>query len=63
MMAVTIGSWAVPAFITLASIYIALRETPSQRGDYDFSPILGIFYLAVALIVSLIAWLIWALVA
>ncbi len=62
-MILTIGSWVLPAFITIAAIYVALREWPEQRGDYDFSPILGIFYLAAALIVSLIAWLIWALAA
>ena len=62
-MTLTIGWWAVPAFISIAALYIALREFPEQRGDYDFSPIMGVFYLAVALIVSLIAWLIWALAA
>ena len=62
-MTLTIGWWALPTFITIAAIYVALREWPEQRGDYDFSPIIGIFFLAAALIVSLIAWLIWALTA
>lgn len=62
-MNITIAWWVIPTFITAFTVYVALREMPEQRGDYDFSPIIGIFYLALALIVSLIAWLIWALVA
>ena len=62
-MTFTLGSWAIPAFITIAAIYVSLREWPQSRGDYDFSPVIGIFYFAVALIVSLVAWLIWSLIA
>ena len=62
-MTLTIGWWVAPAFITLAAVYVALRESPEQRGDYDFSPIVGCLYLAAALIVSLVSWLIWALTA
>lgn len=62
-MSIAIGWWVVPTFITIAAIYIALREWPEQRGDYDFSPLIGLFYLAAALIVSLVAWLVWAILA
>lgn len=62
-MSIAIGWWVMPTFITIAAIYIALREWPEQRGDYDFSPLIGLFYLAAALILSLVAWLVWAILA
>ena len=61
-MSISFGYWVIPAFFTLAAFYVAFREAPGQRGDYDFaSPIIGLLFLAAALIVSLVAWLIWAL--
>ncbi len=63
-MTVTIGWWALPAFVTVASIYFALRESPEPRGkDYGAGAVIGALFLAGALIVSLVAWLIWALIA
>jgi uncharacterized membrane protein len=61
-MTVTIGWWAVPAFITIAAIYVAIREAPTSSGrDYGASAFIALAMLMAALIVSLVAWLIWAL--
>ena len=62
-MTITIGAWAIPAIITVLAIFAALGAWPQSRGDFDFSPLFGCFFLAVAVIVSLFAWLVWALVA
>lgn len=60
-MEVTIGAWIVPAAITAVAFVIAgLRSEPST-GWFDIGT--GIFYYPAALIVSLSAWLTWALVA
>lgn len=61
---VTIGWWAVPAFTTLAAICIALRDQPAPSGtDYGAGGVIGCVFLMMALVVSLVAWLILALVA
>jgi hypothetical protein len=63
-MSVTIPAWAIPAFVTLIAFCVAIWAVPEQRGDYDFSAaIFAPLLLALALIVSLVAWLCWALVA
>ena len=63
-MTLTIGWWAVPAFITIAALYMALREQPAPTGrDYGAGGVIGLMFVMAALVVSLIAWLIWALVA
>tara|TARA_B100001057_G_C22233032_1_gene712751 strand:- start:102 stop:290 length:189 start_codon:yes stop_codon:yes gene_type:complete len=61
-MTLTIGAWIVPAFITLIAYGCAIGGTPERSGGYfDFGGIVVVFYLAAATIVSLIAWLVWAL--
>ena len=58
------GWWALPAFITAAAVYIAHKRAPQPRGDYDFGAVfIGLMSFAVAVIVSLVAWLAWALLA
>lgn len=62
-MTFTIGSWVIPAFITLIAYLCAIGSTPDRGGGYfDFGGFVVMFYLGVATIVSLIAWLVWALV-
>lgn len=63
-MSITIGWWAIPAFVTIAAVYIALREAPTSSGnDYGASAFIGVVMMMAALIISLIAWLIWAILA
>ena len=61
-MTLTIGAWIVPAFITLAAFTLAIKKAPSKGGDYDFaSGFIALLFVAIAAVVSLIAWLVWAL--
>lgn len=61
-MTVTVGAWIIPLFITIGSFVLAGTSVPKRSGDYDFgSGLVGLIYLAGAAIVSLISWLIWAL--
>lgn len=63
-MSITIGWWAIPAFVTIAAVYIALREAPTSSGsDYGASAFIAVVMMMAALIVSLIAWLVWAILA
>lgn len=63
-MSIAIGWWAIPAFVTIAALYVAFREQPASSGnDYGAGAVIGAMFIMLALIVSLIAWLIWALVA
>lgn len=63
-MSITIGWWAIPAFVTIAAVYIALREAPNSSGlEYGASAFIRVVMMMAALIVSLIAWLIWAILA
>ena len=61
-MTLTIGWWAVPAFITFFSCYLAIAKAPDS-GSFGLGGLLALLMLGGALILSLIAWLIWALVA
>lgn len=61
---ITIGTWAIPAFITLTAIYVAHRIAPNpSHNDFGASGFIAAFQMMAALVVSLIAWLIWALIA
>lgn len=63
-MSVTIGWWAVPAIITLVAIGGPLLPDPAPRGYSDIGTgIVGVFQLLIGVVVSLVAWLIWALAA
>lgn len=63
---ITLGWWLVPAAITvLAFAYAAIRdaqENPNGNyGTYGSGAIYTAFVFGGALIVSLIAWLVWSL--
>ncbi len=63
-MTLHIGWWAIPAVISAISLGSVLLPDPAPRGYGDLgNGILGMFHLLVAVIVSLLAWLIWALAA
>ena len=60
-MTFTLGWWALPTIITVALFVWSGWYTDKSR---DYAPDLtGLFRGVVAIIVSLVAWLIWALVA
>lgn len=59
-MTIVIGWWALPfAFSIIAG---ALAAIPERAGYYGFD-VVGIFKLFGAVILSLIAWLVWAVLA
>jgi len=58
-MTITIGWWAVPLAITVISFVLAGSYSPRSSG-YGYGDITGAFFVLGAIIVSLIAWLIWA---
>lgn len=64
-MTISLGWWALPAIITLAAYAVAWWRVPApQPSSYfpDTGPvILGFIYLSLATVVSLAAWLMWAL--
>ncbi len=63
-MSITVGWWGIPAAITAAAPTWAFMGDYAPRGDYDFgTPIIGLLKLAAAVIVSLLAWLVWSLAA
>lgn len=62
-MTITLGWWLVPALMTIAAVVWAVRQSPpgpshgyAALGDAAIC----FFFLSVALIVSLAAWLVWA---
>lgn len=57
-MEVTIGAWAVPTIISIFAFTVAVMQSEPSTGWFDFGT--GIFYYPIALIVSLAAWLTWA---
>ena len=63
-MTITVGTWVVPLIVTIFSLTVAVYSTPQGRGDYGYigAGLVGVIYLAGAVILSLIAWLIWAVV-
>lgn len=63
-MDVTLHSWMIPLSTTIGLLLIACWRTGryQSRGDYDFGGgLLGLFWLALWIIGSLVAWLAWAL--
>ena len=56
-MTVTLAAWCIPLAVTLALFAWAFL-TP-ERGSFDFAPV---FRLVGAVVGSLVAWLVWALV-
>lgn len=55
-MTVYIGYWAIPLVITFSLLVWAL--TAKSEGPIDLVPL---FKLAISVILSLVGWLIWAL--
>lgn len=59
-----LGWWMIPAVITVgAFVWSLLRTVTEPRGgDYSFGPeVVFITTMPAAIIVSLLSWLIWAL--
>ncbi len=57
------GWWLLPLALTIAFFWRAAyldRDNTAGRGDYGFSAFASMFYYGGALIVSLVAWLAWA---
>jgi hypothetical protein len=64
LVSVHLGWWLLPTAITGASLIIALwMAKPSGRGDYAAiaDGFVWLVIMMAALIVSLVAWLLWAL--
>ncbi len=65
-MTITIGWWVIPAAITVLGLTLpfvfAPRPHHSSYGPDVGSAVIGFAYLCFGVIVSLAAWLIWALV-
>lgn len=59
-MTITIGWWAIPAIISIATVIFGLW--PSRSQGY-VAGIAGAFQFMACVIVSLTAWLVWALLA
>ena len=68
-MTVEIGTWFFPLLITIASLcWLRYNMRATDRGGGGLYSGIGdaiglLFYGSVAVIVSLIAWLIWALMS
>lgn len=62
-MTITIGTWAIPLAVTVAIwAWAVLQPSRQPTSSYDFGGAAdALVRLVVALPVSLIAWLIWAL--
>ena len=56
---ITIGWWFVPLLVTFAAFYFAGSRLDDGGGDYHF-PVDIFIYGPLAIIVSIVAWLIWA---
>ena len=64
-MTIELGWWLIPLAITLISFATAKSKTPpTQPSGYIpdvVSPMIGVGATLIAAVVSLLAWLIWAL--
>ncbi len=63
-MTITIGIWVLPLIVTIVAFLVANYSIPESHGDYGGigAGLVGVIYLAGAAVVSLLAWLLWALV-
>lgn len=57
---IEIGWFLAPLAITIVAFVWAGIATPPNDGNYFGNAVAGLFTYGAALIVSLIAWLIWA---
>jgi hypothetical protein len=60
---VTIGSWGIPLLVTIAAFGWAAFASRDYGGSGYGADIGCLIYAAAAVIISLIAWLAWALIA
>jgi len=63
---ISIGWWIAPLAITIMLFGAAWAKTSEDRrpaGDYSFPGLGTVFAMGAATIMSLIAWLAWALLA
>lgn len=63
----TLGWWVLPLIVTIGAYVAAYFATPKvdhsgMFGNVAIAAIAGVLYFAVATILSLLSWLIWALV-
>jgi len=64
-MTIEFGWWILPLAVTITAFVIAYRASPETRPSNYLpdvvSPMIGFGMTLVAAIVSLVAWLVWAL--
>lgn len=60
-MTITIGYWIIPLLITIISFILALWPQSNSGNDYGASGVISLLFLSGAVILSLVSWLIWAL--
>jgi hypothetical protein len=63
-MTITIGTWAIPLVISITCFLAVFLTKPKTMGGYldpMFAALQVLASLAGATIISLIAWLVWAL--
>jgi hypothetical protein len=63
-MTLTLGWWLLPAAITLITLswcFFTFNKRPTDALGVILQPFIASFYYGIAVVVSLAAWLIWAL--
>lgn len=61
-MTIHIGWWIIPLLITVSAFIAAIIPVGNEGGYSGIgSGMVGCFFLALAAVVSLVAWLVWAL--
>lgn len=60
---ITLGTWLIPLAVTILCLAIAYREEPKHEAGVAGAAggMIGLFQYAVAIGLSLLAWLVWAL--
>jgi hypothetical protein len=59
-MTITLSAWVLPLAVTLAVFAWAVVRSSAAGGDYSFD-LMPLVRFAVAIVLSLMAWLVWAL--
>ena len=60
-MTITIGAWVIPLAITIAALgWTTVSAFKRDGGTYGVGHLLSLAAAGVAIIVSLVAWLVWA---
>lgn len=59
-MTITLSAWWLPFVVTLALFAWAVLKPAANGGDYSFD-LMPLVRVAAALVLSLMAWLVWAL--